>query len=196
MAAPMKIILHPDPRLRLKSEPVTVFDAELEETVKSMALTMNKAKGIGLAAVQVAIMKRLLIIDIGELDDDDDYLEGSGPDERRLSEKKRTSNLEVFINPEILEADGQIEYEEGCLSIPGVHATVKRSEHLKLRYQDLKGKTHEIETHGLRSIVLQHEIDHLNGVMFPDRLGLMQKTMVFNKYKKLQAQKDLEEEDT
>jgi peptide deformylase len=103
MAAPMKIILHPDPRLRLKSEPVTVFDAELEETVKSMALTMNKAKGIGLAAVQVAIMKRLLIIDIGELDDDDDYLEGSGPDERRLSEKKRTSNLEVFINPEILD---------------------------------------------------------------------------------------------
>lgn len=195
MAAPLKLIYYPDPRLRLKSEPITVFDAELRETVKGMQKTMIKAKGIGLAAIQVAIPKRLLIVDIGDLDADEQYIEGDADSERRLSERKTTSLLEVFVNPEIIEAKGSIEYEEGCLSVPGVHAIVKRSEQLKVRYQDLDGKTHEIETHGLKSIVIQHELDHLNGIVFPDRLGQMQKMMVLTKYKKLQSEKELEEED-
>ena len=195
MAAPLKLIYYPDPRLRLKSEPISVFDTELAETVKSMHKTMIEAKGIGLAAIQVAIQKRLLIIDIGDLDADEEYIEGNADSERRLSERKTTSKLEVFVNPEIIESSGDIEYEEGCLSVPGVHAVVKRKEQLKVRYQDIKGKTHEIETHGLRSIVIQHELDHLNGIVFPDRLGPMQKMMVLNKYKRLQAEKALEEED-
>jgi len=195
MAAPLKLIYYPDPRLRLKSEPITVFDAALRETVKGMQKTMVEAKGIGLAAIQVAIPKRLLIIDIGDLDADEEYIEGDGESERRLSERKTTSVLEVFVNPEIVESSGSIEYEEGCLSVPGVHAVVKRKEKLKLRYQDLEGKSHEIETHGLRSIVIQHELDHLDGIVFPDRLGQMQKMMVLTRYKKLQAEKELEEEE-
>ncbi|MEO6459129.1 MAG: peptide deformylase [Bdellovibrionota bacterium] len=195
MAASLKLIYYPDPRLRLKSEPITVFDKALRETVDGMQKTMIHAKGIGLAAIQVAIPKRLLIVDIGDLDADEEYIEGDGESERRLSERKTISNLEVFVNPEIIEADGDIEYEEGCLSVPGVHAVVKRNEHLKVRYQDLDGKTHEIETHGLRSIVIQHELDHLNGIVFPDRLSSIQKMMVLSKYKKLQAEKDLEPEE-
>jgi len=195
MAAPLKLIYYPDPRLRLKSEPVTVFDAALRETVQAMQKTMVQAKGIGLAAIQVAIPKRFLIIDIGDLDADEEYIEGDGESERRLSERKTVSNLEVFINPEILHASGEIEYEEGCLSVPGVHALVRRHESLKIRYQDLDGKTHEMETHGLRSIVFQHELDHLNGIVFPDRLSSIQKMMVLSKYKKLQADKALDPED-
>jgi peptide deformylase len=187
----LKIIHYPDPRLRLKSEPVTVFDAELRTLVQNMEETMHNAKGIGLAAIQVAVPKRLLIIDIGDLDENDEYIEGDEESERRLSERRKTSNLEVFINPLILDSSGTIEYEEGCLSVPGVFAKVCRKEHLKLRYQDLDGKTHEIETHGLRSIVLQHEMDHLDGIVFPDRIGSMQRMMVLNKYKKLQAEKEL-----
>ncbi len=193
--APLKIIHYPDPRLRLKSEPVTSFDSSLRELVEGMQEAMIRAKGIGLAAIQVAVPKRLLIIDIGDLDADEEYIEGDGDSERRLSERKTVSNLEVFVNPEILEASGSIDYEEGCLSLPGVHATVHRKERLRVRYQDLDGNSHEIETHGLKSIVIQHELDHLNGIVFPDRLGPMQKMMVLNRYKKLQAEKALEPED-
>lgn len=185
----LKIITLPDPRLRTKSAPVTEFNAELKQLVQDMFETMNWAKGIGLAAIQVAIPKRLIIIDIGDLNADEEYLEGDEESEKRLSERKKVSNLEVFVNPVILESDGEITYEEGCLSVPGVYAEVKRKEHLKLRYQDLDGKTYEIETEGLRSIVLQHEIDHMDGIVFPDRLGPMQRMMVINKYNKLQKEK-------
>jgi len=190
----LTIIHYPDPRLRLKSEPVTVFDDELKTFVKDMEETMNIAKGIGLAAIQVAIPRRLLVIDIGDLDEDEDYVEGDDKSERRLSERRTVSNLELYINPEIIESSGSIDYEEGCLSLPGVFASVRRKEHLKLRYQDVDGKSHEIETHGLRSIVLQHEMDHLDGIVFPDRIGPMQKMMVLNKYKKLQSE-ELEPEE-
>ena len=183
----LDIIQLPDPRLRLKSEPVTEFDSALKKLVSDMAETMVFAKGIGLAAIQVAVPKRLLVIDIGDLNEDDEYIEGDEESETRLAERRRESNLEVFINPQIIESDGEIEYEEGCLSVPGVYSVVKRKEKLKLRYQDVSGKTHEIETHGLKSIVLQHEIDHLDGVVFTDRLGPMQRMMTLDKYGKLQA---------
>jgi peptide deformylase len=190
----LKIIHYPDPRLRLKSEPVTSFDDELRDLVSGMHEAMIEAKGIGLAAIQVAVPRRVLIIDIGDLDADEEYIEGDGESEQRLSERKTVSHLEIFVNPEILEAKGSIEYEEGCLSLPGVHAKVQRKEELRVRYQDLDGKTYEIETHGLRSIVIQHELDHLNGIVFPDRIGPMQKMMVLTKFKKLQAEKVLDPE--
>ena len=183
----LDIIFLPDPRLRMKSEPVTDFGPELKKLVSDMAETMVFAKGIGLAAIQVAVPKRLLVIDIGDLNEDDEYIEGDEESERRLAERRTESKLEVFVNPEIVSGDGEIEYEEGCLSVPGVYSVVKRKEHLKLRYQDIDGKLHEIETHGLKSIVLQHEIDHLNGVVFTDRLGPMKKMMTLDKYNKLRA---------
>ena len=184
-----KIITLPDPRLRMKSEKVTVFDADLRTLSEELIETMNVAKGIGLAAVQVAVHKRIIVIDIGDLDADEKYIEGDEESETRLSERKSTSNPEIFVNPEIIESDGEILYEEGCLSVPGVYAEVKRKEHLKLRYQDLSGNTFEVETTGLKSIVLQHEMDHMDGIVFPDRLGTMNRMMLLNKYTKLQKEK-------
>lgn len=136
----LKIITLPDPRLKMKSAPVTEFNTELKTLVENMFETMNFAKGIGLAAVQVAVHKRLIIIDIGDLNADEQYIEGNEDSEKRLAERKRVSNLEVFVNPVILSSDGEIVYEEGCLSVPGVYADVKRKEHLKIRYQNLEGK--------------------------------------------------------
>lgn len=184
-----KIITLPDPRLRMKSENVAVFDAELKQLADDMLETMVWAKGIGLAAVQIAVLKRIIIIDIGDLSDEEKYLEGDEETEKRLAERKSVSNPEIYVNPEIIKGEGEILYEEGCLSVPGVYAEVKRKETLKLRYQDLSGKTYEVETHGLRSIVLQHEMDHMEGVVFPDRLGQMQRMMIINKYNKLHKEK-------
>jgi peptide deformylase len=181
----LTIITLPDTRLREKSMPVTAFDARLKKLVSDMSETMHWAKGIGLAAIQVAVPERLLVIDIGDLTEDDEYIEGDEESEKRLAERRTVSKLEVFVNPQIIEASGDIEYEEGCLSVPGVYSLVKRSEHLKLRYQDLDGQTHTIETSGLKSIVLQHEMDHLDGIVFTDRLGPMQKMMILKKYDKL-----------
>ncbi len=182
----MKIITYPDPRLRLKSARVETFDQELGDLVADMGETMYQASGIGLAAIQVAIPKRILVIDINGMDDDEEFIEGDEESERRLATKRKEKKLEVFINPEILKASGEIEYEEGCLSVPGVYAKVGRKESLKLRYQNLAGETIEEESHGFRSIVLQHEMDHLDGIVFPDRLSPMTRMMVLQKYNKLQ----------
>lgn len=183
----LDIIQLPDPQLRMKSADVTVFDAKLKKLVDDMAETMVFAKGIGLAAIQVAVPQRVLVIDLGDITEEDEFIEGDEESERRLAESRTVSKLEVFINPVILESDGETEYEEGCLSVPGVYSLVKRKEHLRLRYQDITGKVHEIETTGMRSIVLQHEMDHLDGIVFTDRLGPMQKMMTLDKYNKLQA---------
>ena len=172
----LEIVKHPDPLLREKSETIEQFDEELKTFVQNMAETMRDAKGIGLAAVQVGELKRVLVLEvnhIGQEGEDDEELE---------------PELEVYVNPEILEESGDTEYEEGCLSIPGVTGKVARSAELKLRFQDLEGKIHEIEADGLRAIALQHEIDHLNGVLFLDHLGAMTRTMLLSKYNKLQQQ--------
>jgi len=183
----LNIVTYPDPRLREKSVAVTEFGPELKKLVADMAETMAWANGIGLAAIQVGVGKRLLVIDIGELNADERYIEGGEEGERRLSERKKTSKLEVFVNPIIVKGEGENDYEEGCLSVPGVYANVTRKKKLWVRYQDLTGKIHEMETEGLKSIVIQHELDHLDGVVFPDRLGPMQRMMVLDKYKKLQT---------
>ena len=190
----LEILKLPDPTLKKASAPVTVFDQKLALTVDDMFETMVANKGIGLAAVQVGILQRLIIIDIGDLDADEKYVEGDEEEERRLSEKKKTSLLEVYVNPKIILSSGEIEYEEGCLSVPGVYATVCRKEALTIEYQDLQGNKHTLETHGLRSIVLQHEMDHMDGIVFPDRLGPMQRMMLLEKYKKLQLKKVKESE--
>ena len=185
----MTIVKYPDPVLKTKCTPVTEFDDKLKTLVADMAETMEAARGIGLAAIQVAVPKRLLVIDIGELSSDEEYIEGDEESERRLSEKKKTCVLETFINPEIIESSGDIDYEEGCLSVPGVYATVKRKDILKLKYQDVEGVEHIIETEGLKSIVLQHEMDHLDGILFPDRLSPLKKMVLLKQYKKLQEEK-------
>lgn len=190
----LKIITLPDPRLKIKSAPVTLFDAALKKLTEDMFEAMNWAKGIGLAAVQVALHKRLIIIDIGDLSEDEKYLEGDDDSEKRLAERKKVSKLEIYVNPVILSSDGEIVYEEGCLSVPGVYADVKRKEHVVIRYQDIRGVFFEEEASGLKAIVLQHEMDHMDGIVFPDRLGPMQRTLLMNKYNKLQKEKLKDEE--
>ena len=182
-----EIITLPDPRLRKKSAPVTVFDDALRSLVKDLAETMRWAKGIGLAAVQVVELKRVVVIDIGDLNEDDRFMEGDEESERRLATRRKDSKVEVFINPVIVESAGQFEYEEGCLSVPGVYSNVTRKNRIVVEYQDVTGKTHRMEASGLRSIVLQHEMDHMDGVVFTDRIGPMQRMMVMGKYNKLRA---------
>jgi peptide deformylase len=191
--AVLEIVTLPDPRLRIKSTKVETFDSELKKLVKDMSETMIFANGIGLAAVQVGVHKRLLVLDLGDLDESETFVEGDEESEKRLAEKRKKSHLEVYINPEIISSQGETEYEEGCLSVPGVYSKVCRKNVIKVKYQDIDGKSHTIEATGLRSIVLQHEIDHLEGVVFTDRLGPIQRMMVLKKYEKLKKQKEKDE---
>lgn len=159
------ILVYPDQRLRQISEPVTDFDDELETLVKDMAETMYDAPGIGLAAIQVNVAKRIVVMDLSETKDD----------------------LKVFINPEIIDLEqGKIEMEEGCLSVPGFYASVQRSEKVLIKAQDVKGASFEVEADALLSICIQHEVDHLNGKVFVDHLSRL-KQLRFNKKVKKEA---------
>ncbi len=185
----LDIILLPDERLHQASEFITKFDDSLKKIAVDMGETMHAANGIGLAGVQVAIMKQILVIDITGMDEEDDDVES-----RKHKKQARTlDGVETYINPKIIKSSGEIEYEEGCLSIPGVYSKVRRAATISLEYNDLDGNLIEEEATGLKAIVLQHEIDHLNGVLFFDRVGPMQKMMLTKKYKKLRQQEEDED---
>ena len=177
----LDIITVPDPLLRAQSAPVERIDDELKRLVSDMFETMYEAPGIGLAAVQVAIPRRLLVID---LQDPEPVAEGEeeGPPVKRPH---------VFINPEILHrSEARKSYNEGCLSIPDQYAEIERPDVVRARWQDLDGKTQEAEFDGLMSVCLQHEVDHLNGVLFIDYLSRLKRDMIVKKVMK--AQKDRE----
>lgn len=166
-----KVLTFPDPFLKTVAKPVDQFDAELHEIAEKMTHTMYENSGIGLAAVQVGVDKRLFIMDVKYSKDD--------PDSDR--------NPTVVINPELIEkADEQI-MEEGCLSVPEFRAEVKRWAKITLRYQDLSGESREIEAEGLHAVCIQHEMDHLDGILFIDHLPLLQRNMVKKKLKKQYA---------
>ena len=159
------IITIPDPRLRLKSEPVKEIDAGLRALVEDMFETMYAAPGIGLAAIQVAVPQRVVTMDLAKKDDE--------------------KEPQVFINPEIVwSSEEKSIYDEGCLSIPEYYEEVERPQKVKVKYLDLDGKQHEIEADGLLATCLQHEIDHLNGVLFIDHLSKLKRDMVMKKFKK------------
>jgi peptide deformylase len=156
----VRTILHyPDKRLRIPGEPVTEFGPELEALVEDMAETMYAAPGVGLAATQLGVAKRLFIVDVATGDDE-------------------PSDLKVFVNPEILEGEGVQVWEEGCLSFPGIHEEVERSAKVKVRAQDAKGETFELEAEGLLAVAIQHENDHLDGKLMVDHLGLIRRRLV------------------
>jgi peptide deformylase len=159
------IIVLPDPKLRLKSEPVKVVDAELRALVDDMFETMYAAPGIGLAAIQVGVPRRVVTMDLARQD------EPKAP--------------HVFLNPEVVwVSEEKATYEEGCLSIPEYYEEVERPKAVKVRYMDLDGRTHEIEAEGLLATCLQHEIDHTNGVLFIDRISKLKRDMVVKKFRK------------
>lgn len=145
----LPILHYPDPLLHTRAKPVVVVDASIRKLAADMAETMYAAPGIGLAATQVNVHQRLLVLDISE----------------------DKSQLQVFINPEILAKEGACEGEEGCLSVPGIYETVKRSERVTVRALDLDGKPFEVAADGLLAVCLQHEIDHLDGKVFVEYLS-------------------------
>jgi peptide deformylase len=163
----------PDPVLRQISKPVETFDDELKTLIGDMFETMYAAPGIGLAAVQVGVPIRLLVIDLQEPEDPDD------------PESPNVKVPRVFINPEILwHSDNEVPYTEGCLSVPEQYAEVMRPDQVRARWQDANGETHEEEIDGLLAVCLQHEMDHLNGVLFIDHLSRLKRDMVLKKLAK------------
>ncbi len=159
------IIKLPDKRLRLVSEPVDKIDAGLKRLIEDMFETMYHAPGIGLAAIQVGEPKRVVIMDI--------------------SKKEDPKNPQVFINPEIVWwSEDKSVYEEGCLSIPDIHEDVERPARVTVRYLDLAGKVQETQAEGLFATCIQHEIDHLNGVLFIDYISKLKRDRIVKKFTK------------
>jgi peptide deformylase len=154
-----RILHYPDKRLRTRAEPVGAFDPALRDLVEDMAETMYAAPGVGLAAPQIGISKRLFLVDVAAGDD--------GP-----------SDLRVFVNPELLERHGETYFEEGCLSFPGIREEIKRAERVRVRASDADGKPFELEADGLLAIAIQHENDHLDGVLMIDHLSLLRRRLV------------------
>ena len=164
----LEIHTFPDSVLRQKAEPVTIFDQELDETAQSMLETMYFSGGIGLAAIQAGILKQIIVIDLK-----------SGEEDTELREPH------VFINPEILEKSGTTVSEEGCLSVIEFRAEVDRAEEITIEYHDVDGNSKKLEAEDMMSICLQHEIDHLNGILFIDHLPLLKQKMVKKRLAKL-----------
>jgi peptide deformylase len=169
----LPILEVPDPRLRQVSTPVEAVDDEVRSLVADMFETMYAAPGIGLAAIQVGVPKRILVIDLQE------------PAEPEDPESKPVRDPRVFINPEIVEhSDHDVPYTEGCLSVPDQYAEVDRPDRIRARWLDLDGQPHDEEITGLLATCLQHEMDHLEGVLFIDHLSRLKREMILKKLAK------------
>lgn len=167
-----EILHYPESLLKQKSLPVTEFNEELKQLADDMVETMYAAPGVGLAAPQVGILQRLIVLDCSGSDEPNDLL--------------------IAVNPEIVSGDGDSLEEEGCLSVPGYWASVKRSATATMRYQNIDGVVHQREADGLLAVGMQHEIDHLEGVLFVDRLSPLKRSMFRKKYLKMLKEKELE----
>ena len=158
----LPILHYPDPRLHTVAKPVAGVDDRIRKLIKDMAETMYAAPGIGLAATQVDMHERVLIIDISETRDE----------------------LQAFVNPEILEKSGDAETEEGCLSVPGVYEKVRRAERVRVRALSPQGEPYTLEAEGLLAVCIQHEIDHLEGKVFVEYLSRLKQHRIAAKLKK------------
>jgi len=163
----LTILHHPDPRLRQKAKPVTRFDAALKQLVADMFETMYAAPGVGLAATQVGIPQRVAVMDCSR-------------------DEKRREPL-VMVNPEILEQAEAADVDEGCLSVPGVSDSLKRYARVKARAQDATGQAFEIEAEGLLAQCIQHEIDHLDGKLYIDRLSSLKRERLLKRLREERA---------
>jgi peptide deformylase len=171
--ARLNILEFPDPRLTTVANEVQNFDSELKKLIEDMTETMYSANGIGLAATQVNVHKRLLVLDVSEDQD----------------------QPRVYINPQLVSKSGEQIHEEGCLSVPGIYASVKRAEKVIVKAQDSEGKTFEEQLEGLHAVCLQHEMDHLIGRLFVDYMSPLKRNMVKKKLEKQRkvAAKEAEE---
>lgn len=161
------ILEYPDPRLRKKATAVTVFDNALRHFADNMLETMYAAKGVGLAATQVDVHKRLIVIDISE---------------------RRDQPL-ILINPELLKLEGSGPGEEGCLSLPGIYDKLSRATHIRVRALDCKGESFELDAEGLLAVCIQHEMDHLEGKLFVDYLSELKRQLIRRRLEKERKQR-------
>ncbi|QKF63982.1 peptide deformylase [Campylobacter corcagiensis] len=162
----LEVLTYPDKRLYEKSLEVTEFDEKLHKFLDDMYETMIAKKGIGLAAIQVGVPKRVLLVNLANEDGIQDK-----------------ADLLEIINPEILSSDGEICYEEGCLSVPEFFEEVTRPEFIKLKFQDRFGKVCQLDANGLKAVCIQHEIDHLNGHLFIEKISFKNKKRFSKEYK-------------
>jgi peptide deformylase len=162
----LPILEFPDPRLRTKAAPVTVFDAELKQLVADMFETMYDAPGVGLAATQVDVHRQVLVMDMSE----------------------ERSEPHVLVNPRILEKSGEQVYQEGCLSFPGIYADVERALRVKVAAQDVDGTPFELDIEGPLAVCIQHEMDHLVGKVFVDYLSPLKRSLLLKRMEKKRRQ--------
>ena len=180
-----EILEVPDPRLKTVSAPVTAFDEELKTLVADMFETMYDAPGIGLAAIQVGVPQRVLVIDL-QPDDTDAEPEPCEHDGHHHVHYPVKKEPRVFVNPVILDpAEELATYQEGCLSVPEIYADVDRPATCRVRYQDVEGTVHEEDMDGMMATCLQHEMDHLEGILFIDHLSRLKRQMALKKLQKM-----------
>lgn len=158
----LDILRYPDPRLHTVARPVARVDGRIRSLVEDMARTMYAAPGIGLAATQVDVHERVIVIDVSATHD----------------------RLQAFINPQIVDSRGVSGFEEGCLSVPGIYDRVRRAEWVKVQALDATGEPFEVEADGLLAVCIQHEMDHLEGKVFVDYLSSLKRNRILNKLRK------------
>ena len=168
--AKLSILLYPDARLHTVAQPVQQVDDEIRRLIKDMAETMYAAPGIGLAATQVDVHKRIIVVDTSPAHD----------------------HLRAFINPEIVEMSGESDFEEGCLSVPGIYDKLRRAQRIRVRALGVDGQPFELEAEGLEAVCIQHEMDHLEGKVFVEKLSRLKRERILAKIKKRQREGDWE----
>lgn len=179
----LPLVIAPDPLLKKISKPVEKIDDALRQFMKDMVTTMYAESGVGLAAVQVGVLKRILVIDIDYRSEDHHHHHHHGD---CGGIHVTNTNPRYYINPEIIETSKEAStYNEGCLSFPGARSEVVRPEMVRVKFLDEQGKENIEEMHGLLATCIQHEIDHLNGITFVDHISKLKRDVILNKMKKL-----------
>jgi len=174
-----EILVYPDKRLKLISKEVEVFNGALHDLLDDMYETMRAKNGVGLAAIQVGVDQRVLVINV-PLEDKDGESYG---EEHSTNDQPKENTLEM-INPVIVEKDGTEKFQEGCLSIPGVYEDIERAKHVKVEYFDRDGKKQSIEDDGFLAVAMQHEIDHLDGKVFIEKLSYIKRKKFEKEWKR------------
>ena len=162
--AKLSILLYPDPRLHIVAQPVARVDDEIRKLINDMAETMYAAPGVGLAATQVDVHKRVIVVDTSPARD----------------------GLKAFINPRIVESLGESDCDEGCLSVPGIYEKVRRAQKIRVAALDADGNPFELEAEGLQAVCIQHEMDHLDGKVFVEKLSRLKRERILTKIRKRQ----------
>ncbi len=176
----LNIVKFPAPVLKEKAEPIVEIDEDVQALIDDMIETiLADEKSVGLAANQVGVTRRLIVVELQRYDEN-----------RNEDEEEKVREITAIINPEIVSSEGEIIYEEGCLSFPGLHFDVKRAEAVKVTGLDREGNAIELDLNGFGAVLLQHEIDHLDGILFIDRVSWVKRDLIKRKYKRMMQERE------